>query len=196
MLQKWLYWDKILLYLKKESVTMNKKKNNPIGSMSLAALLSALSSTFIILGTALDILDITVCAICSVIVAISVIELGNRYSVLVYATSCVLSFFFITISSAWLYYVGFFGYYPILKKAMQKLPKWASKIISFALFNVAMVAIWFIFANLFLSADDTVGLYIALLVMGNIFFFAFDYVLDMFHIIYKHKLSKIFKSRK
>ena len=100
-----------------------------IKNISLSALFSALIVVLIMVGTFIELLDIMVAAICSFAVYIVQIEAGRKYSLLVYITSCVLSLIFTPLSSATLYFIGFFGYYLIVKDKMQKMNKYIRKLL-------------------------------------------------------------------
>ncbi len=154
---------------------------------------SALSVVLLFLGTMLDILDITVAAACSLISVMVIKEAGIRYTLFMYFASSVLTFLLMPSSSAVIYYISFFGYYPILSNRLSKLPKLFSKLLSFVIFNVIMVADFLLFTKIFGIAGEPFWMYIALIVTGNIFFAAYDYALPAFNFIYEKKLRKKFR---
>lgn len=165
--------------------------------MALSAIFTALCTSLIIVGGLLDIFDLTVCALCSFIIAAAICEIGGKYPTLIFFASAVLSFIFMPMSSAAFYYAGFFGYYPILRKIIiKRVKKPFSKILSILIFNGSMALILFLFTKLFISENDTALVYVSILIVGNIFFVCYDFLLDKFDIIYRYKIKKLFKPGK
>ncbi len=169
-------------------------KNN-IKKLSLAAILAALCTTLLIISGIIDILDMTAGAVCSLIIAASIYELGGKYPILIYAASSVLTFIFMPFSTSFIYFAFFFGYYPILRRCIVKIKRPVSKIISFVFFNGVIAAIFFIFKSIFASEGDTPALMIALLIAANIFFVCYEFILENFQILYLKKLRAIFNKR-
>ncbi|MBE6681456.1 MAG: hypothetical protein E7600_04125 [Ruminococcaceae bacterium] len=168
---------------------MRKETKN----ITLSALLSSLIVVLIVLGTFVELLDITVAAICSLIVFVIKIECGGKYPFLVFLTSSVLALIFVPMSTATLYFIGFFGYYPILKFVFKKMPKALRKIICVLIFNISMCILMFCFKTIFALQNEPWQIYVALLVTSNIFFICFDYLLDVFIFIYIKKIRPKFK---
>ena len=164
------------------------KKN--IRKTTVSSIFSALIVVLILLGSFIDILDITVAAICTLAVYIIQIEIGGKYPLLVYITSSILCLIFVPMTTATLYYVAFFGYYPILKKLMSKLPKIVRKAVCLLFFNMIMILLMILFRTVFALQNEPIELYAVLLISINIFFICFDYMLDLFYFIYIKKLKK------
>ena len=118
-------------------------------------------------------------AMAGLFIMAAVIEVGNKWALLSYISSAVLVLL-VAEPEAKLMYVGFLGYYPILKAVIEKLRKpvieWVLKIIAF---NIAVIIIYFIFSKMFtVSFDDfgvlgKYGVFITLGV-GNIVFVVYD----------------------
>lgn len=164
-----------------------------IKKISLSAIFSALIVVMILLGTFIDVLDITVAAICSLIVYIIQLETKGKYPFLVYLTASVLSLIFAPLSTATLYFIGFFGYYPIVKLLLIKRNKKIRKLICTAVFNLAMIILFLLFKAVFALQNEPPAMYIALLVTVNVFFLCFDYLHDVFAFIYFKKLRNKIK---
>ncbi len=163
---------------------MKKDRRNSIKKITLCSILSALAVVLIFLGSAVEMLDITVASVCSLIVYISMIECGKKYSFLVYWVASVLAFIFTSTTTTTLYFIAFFGYYPILKYYLRKLPKPLKKTICAVIFNVIMALLMLIFKAVFGLKGEPYYIYILLLLAENLFFFCFDYLLDVFYFIY------------
>lgn len=159
-----------------------------IKKIALSAIFSALIVVLILMGTFIELLDITVAAVCALTIYIVQIETKEKYPILVYITSSVLSLIFTPLSTATLYFVGFFGYYPILKQKLIKFKKQIRKLISILVFNVAMISLMLLFNAVFALQNEPAVMYVLLLITSNVFFFCFDYLLDVFTFIYIKKL--------
>ena len=164
-----------------------------INKISLSAIFSALIVVFMILGTIIEILDITTAALCSIIIFISQIEIKGKYPSLIYLTSSVLSLIFMPLSSATLYFIGFFGYYPIIRLLLSKYNKKLRKILCFVLFNISMVCMFLLFKALFALQNEPYSMYTLLLITINIFFLCFDYLFEYFAFIYFKKIRNKIK---
>ncbi len=164
-----------------------------IKKIALASILTSLSTVFIILGGFIDILDMTVAAICSLIIVISQIEIKGKYPFLIYITSSVLALIFMPLTTASLYYIAFFGYYPLIRLKTCCINKYISKTIHFVIFNVAMAAIMIMFKTLFALHNEPIYMYVILLVVSNVFFLCFDRILDVLAYVYIKKIRKNIK---
>lgn len=159
-----------------------------IKRITLSSIFSALIVVLILLGSFIDVLDITVAAICTLAIYIIQIEIGGKYPFLVYITSSILCLIFVPMTTATLYYVAFFGYYPVFKKKLAKLPKLLKKILCLVVFNGIMILLMLLFKTVFSLQNEPIELYVVLLISINIFFICFDHVLDLFYYIYMKKL--------
>ena len=106
-----------------------------------------------------------------------------------YFASAVLSFF-IADKVSWVLYVVFFGYYPIIKPALERIKnvflKWAVKLV---LFNLA--ACFCYFAERFVLGDLPGGILLAAVwLLGNIAFVLYDIAVSRIATFYYIKLHK------
>lgn len=155
-----------------------------IKKITLSSIFSSLIVVMILLGTFLEILDITIAAVCSLAVYIVHLEAGGKYPFLVYLTSSILCLIFIPLSSATLYFVGFFGYYPILRFFLKNKKKLFRKIVCFVVFNISTILLMLLFKAVFALQNEPASIYVLLIITSNVFFFCFDKLLDVFFVIY------------
>lgn len=157
-------------------------KKTEIKKTALASLLCALAVVISVIGCVFDMADLASVSAASVIVAISARELGGKYPYLIYAVISVLLFLLFPSATVTFYFILFFGYYPIIRAFLAKIPKLPRYILKFSIFNVAAVSIYFIMEKLLLSfdTDSEVWLVPALWIVSNIFFAVFDFAMDIF----------------
>jgi hypothetical protein len=116
--------------------------------LAVSAMLCALGVILLALGSLLQVLDISMAVIASLLVIFAVIELGGKYPYLVYAVTALLSMLLIPYRSAPLFYLCFMGYYPILKEKIEgrvsPVLGWVIKlaVLCVALAVSAAVALW------------------------------------------------------
>lgn len=94
--------------------------------ITMSAACIALGVLFMALGAFIEVLDLTVAAMCSCLMAFVFIEIGDKYAFGVWLGTSVLGFAFFTHSLVWVTYFLVFGIYPILKAYIEKLkrPLW------------------------------------------------------------------------
>lgn len=141
-------------------------------------------------------------AIAGLFIMVVVIEIDCKWAFGAYLASVFPIFMFAEIESKFMY-IGFLGFYPILKALLERKRKpvteWILKIICF---NVAVLLIYFVLSKTIgFSADDfgTLGQYgvAILLVLGNIAFVLYDIAVSRMATVYMNlihqKLKKIIK---
>lgn len=159
-----------------------------IKKITLSSIFSGLTVALIIVGSLFELLDLTCAAFGALTVYISMLEIKGKYPFLIYLTASVLSLILIPLSTATLYYVAFFGYYPILRYRLRKLKKVFSKLICFGLFNFTMILLYLLFKAAFALQNEPYVMYLVLLITANVFFLCFDFALDVFAYIYIKKI--------
>ena len=164
----------------------------------------ALGTLFMMLGTIIQSLDMTVAALSSLLVAIVYVEVGSPYTFLVWICTTLTTAVVYQGSAMWLMYFLLFGIYPIIKGYIERLPHPLWLPIKLLFGNVMMVLI-FLGSTLLLGIPmdtDFFGLpketvYIILLVLANLALLLYDrflVVLVRFYWIKLHPvLNKMFK---
>lgn len=167
-------------------------KRKEIKRTAISAILCAFSVVVLFIGTIFDMVDITSAAIASGAVAFSVLELGKKYPVLIFAVTSLLSLLLYPSSSASIFYIAFLGYYPIIKLYIEKIKGIFSVILKLVVFNGAFIAIFCIFKSLFLSqeAESSKVIIVLLIIFANIFFIVYDIALNVLITAYKRFFRK------
>lgn len=168
-------------------------KRNEIKKLALSAIICALSVVVIILGCVIDVIDLTACAVASGAVAFACIELRGKYPYLIYGVTSALALILFPGCTASIYYVIFMGYYPIIKRFLEKIPGIFCLIGKLAAFNAALGVIALLSKFLFISEEATTGtaLIVTIIIFANIFFVVFDMALTVITTAYlKHFRKK------
>ena len=164
------------------------------GKIALGGLLTALGVVLMFLTGLIPIGTYALPAIAGVLLIVAVIEIGAKWAWMIYAAVAVLSLLFAADKEAALLFVLFFGYYPVLKSFLERISNkvlsWISK---FAVFNVAVVACFFLAVNFLQLPEDSFtvfGIYLpwVFLILGNAVFLIYDIALSGLVSTYVEKL--------
>ena len=93
--------------------------------LTISAILTALGVVIMLLGAVIEVLDLSVGAIASLIVVFVFVEIGKPYHWLVWICTSLLTALIYPGSALWIEYLLIFGIYPILKSYIERLPKWS-----------------------------------------------------------------------
>lgn len=152
----------------------NKTKNTALcGSMT------ALSVVLMMLTTLIPVFMYVIPIVTGLLVLFTSDVSNKKWALGVYFATSFLSMLLLTDKEAALTYVLFFGYYPIIKDTIEKLPKLAAWILKIVLFNLAAVgigAIGFLIFGVSGEEYNEFGKYTVpiLLVMANVVFILYD----------------------
>ena len=169
--------------------------------LTFSAMMAALSAAFMLLSY-FPYLTYAIPAAASLFIMAVVIEIDKKWAILSFIASAVIVFLTAEIESK-LMFLGFLGYYPILKATVERIRKpvleWIIKILAF---NIAVVVIYFAFSGVLnVSARDfgvlgEYGIYI-ILILGNAVFAVYDIALSRLAMAYMYvmhpKVKKILK---
>ena len=164
------------------------------GKIALRGLQTALGVVLMFLTGLIPIATYALPAIAGVLLIVAVIEIGAKWAWMIYAAVAVLSLLFAADKEAALLFVLFYGYYPVLKSFLERISNkvlsWISK---FAVFNVAVVACFFLAVNFLQLPEDSFtvfGIYLpwVFLILGNAVFLIYDIALSGLVATYVEKL--------
>ena len=142
--------------------------------MAVCAMMTALSVVLMVLGAVLE-LGMSACPLFAGLCFVPIGQkYGRKYHIMLYVAAAILCFLLVPNIEENLVFAGFFGWYPILRPSLQKLPKVLGWICKAAIFNGIVIAIeWLVMTVL---VPEVMGgtVLMLLLVLGNILFVAYD----------------------
>lgn len=159
--------------------------------ITLSAMATALGAVIMLLGSVIETLDLTVCALASLLVVLIYLEIGSYYPWLVWICTTLTTALLYSGSLVWIEYFLVFGIFPLIKAYIEKLPKWSWLIVKLLYINAM---IWGIFcvAELLLGipffGEDTLVMKIVLYVLINVAFVAYDFFITVMVRFYYDKL--------
>ena len=174
---------------------------NATKKVTLSAVMAALAAV-IMLVSYFPYLTYAVPAVAGLCIMVIVMEINCKWAVLTYFTAAFLAFLFAEAESK-LMFIGFFGFYPIVKCLVEKINKpiieWLIKVI---IFNICVVSVYLLFSKIFMLSFEDMGTLakygeIILLVMANVVFVVYDIAVSRISWFYFEKfhakISRIFK---
>lgn len=164
--------------------------------ITLSAMTVALGTLFLILGGYFGVLDLSACAIASVLVAFVYIEIGSPYTWLVWICTSLTAFILFPEGIIWLEYFAFFGIYPILKAYIERLrrPFWLPIKLVYA--NAVLVCAIFICELVFMTpffVIDKLWAKAAIYAILNVAFVAYDIFVTVLVRFYLERLRHRFR---
>ena len=165
--------------------------------ITLSAMATALGAVIMLLGSVIEALDLTVCAMASLLVVFIYLEIGSYYPWLVWVCTTLTTALIYSGSLVWVEYFLIFGIFPLIKAYIEKLPKWSWLIVKLLYINAMIWAIFAVCELLlgipFFDAEGTT-MKIVLYVMINVAFVAYDFFITVMVRFYYDKLRPRFKS--
>ncbi len=175
---------------------------------AIGAMLAALS-VVILIPSALEIFVYALPATAGMLTMFAVVELDKKWATGIYFSTAIISLLLVPNKEAVVYYVAFFGYYPIIKAILEsKLPRFLEIILKFIVFNLAIVLAGVVLVKIFgMPYEDLLGIdgesafftkyaLPIMLGMGNAVFILFDIALtrivSAYLLVWQKKFHKLF----
>ena len=164
--------------------------------VTISAMMVALGTVFMIIGAAIEVLDLSVCALASLLVVFIYLEIGSYYPWLVWICTSLATALLYPGSIIWAEYALVFGIYPLVKSYIERLPKWSWIIVKLVYINAIIWALFLICEKLIgvpFFGEETLGMTIAVYVLMNVAFVAYDFFITVMVRFYYDKLRHRFK---
>lgn len=164
--------------------------------VSTGAIVTALAVVLLYISCAMPTMQLTVVAAAGILTAAVMIEAGTGLSVMVYVAVSLLSLLILPDKSSGVFYLFFFGHYPIVKYHLERVSNpvlcWAAKL---AAGNLCIAAVCLILHLFFPEWVFEYALWI-IWAMCNLVFVLFDVALTRLIVYYQYRIRpRIFRSR-
>lgn len=175
--------------------------------LTLGAVLAAMGVVMLTVGGLVEVLDLSMAALASFFCIFAVIEMGRGYPIMIYLATGMLAVLIMPQSlSGWIYLL-FFGYYPIVKEKLEKLPSTVAWILKLIVFNLAVtlyaVICYFLFFGelelLLLEFSTLFGMNTGAILVAviyailNVVFVIYDFALTKLITLYLVRLRRKFR---
>lgn len=123
--------------------------------LTLCAMLCALGVVLMLLGSLVEVLDLTAAALASMLCIYAVIELGGHYPWMLWLATSLLSLLLLPLKTPAIFYSLFLGYYPILKAKLESRGKLLCLVLKLLVFHAALLLIVLVFWAFFPAMLET-----------------------------------------
>ena len=180
---------------------MSQSAKTAIGGMTAAL------SVVLMLPTVMGLWTYALPAFAGILVMFTIVEIDKKWATGIFVAVSLLSLILLPNKEAAVFYLCFFGNYPIIKCLLEgaKIPRVVEYIIKFAVFNIEVLLAGFIMVKVFgmpmaelLGTEGETAFWVQYalpltLAMGNVTFILFDKLLTMMVTIYLVKWQKRFR---
>ena len=180
---------------------MSQSAKTAIGGMTAAL------SVVLMLPTVMGLWTYALPAFAGILIMLAVIELDKKWAAGIFAAVSILSLMLLPNKEAAVFYACFFGSYPIIKAVIEKrnIPRALEYIIKTVIFNASVLIASFVMLKLFgmpleefLGTEGESAWWVEYaipitLVIANITFIAFDYLLTVMVTVYLTRWQKRFR---
>ena len=157
-------------------------------------MLSALGVILLYVGSIIQVADLSMAVLASLLCVFAVIEYGKTAPWLVFGVTSVLSLVLLPQKTPAVVYTLFFGFYPILKERFEKFDRIRCIVFKELVFNAALIVILLAMKFLFLEFTDIpFMLYLIAIVLCEAVFLVYDFALTRLISLYVYKLRKRFR---
>lgn len=158
--------------------------------ISFSAILIALAFLILLLGNVAETVTFSVAAIASLCVIMALSELGYKYAIMVYAATSIIAFLLLPVKDPLLYFAGFFGYYPIVKKLVERINSKIVYVLKGAIFSCAYSIVAIIGIKVLIPEADVIKYVLIGFPILLIVFYVFDHALSKLIKYYENSLRK------
>ena len=180
-------------------------KKNLTKKITLSAILSALGVIFLMLGSIIDVLDLSSAVLAGFTIAVGVIEIGGKYPAVMYTVISLLSLLILPNKYPAVFFIFFGGFYPIFKAYLERFHYIIAWTVKFSMFNVFFVfmilTVRFLSEKNFLPPLENINflssfresLIFVGFVIANIVFLLYDIAMTKIITLYIVKIRKILR---
>ena len=166
--------------------------NNNVRQMTLAAVMAALQTVLLYLGSVVPSGRLALAALAGVLGAGIVMECGYPHALSAWVVVSFLGLLLLPQKGTAIVFAAFFGWYPMVKSLAERLKsriaEWAVKLLAF---NAALALCWVLLRWGFLADISLPNVWAGLLILGaEVIFVLFDFAYTGLIAMYERRLRK------
>ena len=166
--------------------------------LTVSAMATALGAALMALGAAVEVIDMALAALASLLIIIIIIEVGQPYPWLVWLSTSLITFLLSIFmeSTVWLMYFVF-GVFPIIKLYVEKLRRGFWLLLKLVYVNLCIIGLAFALELIFglpRFETDPLILKVGIYILSNVAFLMYDRLLTLASRIYFEKLRPRFRT--
>ena len=157
--------------------------------MATCSMMAALSVVLMVLGAILE-LGMYACPLFAGLCFIPIGQkYGRKYHITLYVASSILCFLMVPNMEENLMFAGLFGWYPIARPKLDKLPKGLRFVCKILIFNIVIIAVESLVMLVLVPEAMESFFLILLLVLANVTFVMYDFVIPKIEIIFLRAMN-------
>lgn len=166
-------------------------------------------SVVILIPSAVQVFVYTLPALAGMLTMFAVVEIDKKWAIGSYVATSLIGLLFVSNKEAVVYYVAFFGYYPVVKALLEsRMPRALEYILKFLTFNVAIILSGVVLVKVFgMPYNELMGIdgesafftkyaLPIMLGMGNVVFILYDValtrLLTAYVLVWQKRFRKLF----
>lgn len=169
--------------------------------LAFSSIMTALTIVCLYGSVALPTGRIALLAITSLCILITHAECGTKFSLLQFFSSALLGILLVPFKLQMILFVAFIGYYPIVKSYIERIGKtWLEWIVKILFFNAVLIIAYFILTNFLMTHmnlgvifDIVMSHLLSVVVLAEIVFILYDYMLSLLASYYVNVIQKRLK---
>ncbi|ADU26617.1 hypothetical protein [Ethanoligenens harbinense] len=167
--------------------------NKQARGVALGGMLTALSLVLLVLAGVLPMMQLVFPAVAGLLLVVVVLELHIKWAWGIFAAVTLLGLLLCPDKSVVVYYVFFFGHYPLLKNYIERLRSRAVQwLVKIPLFNACIILAYLAIAKLFGVPEDLLRYgYPFALALANAAFILYDIALSRLIVTYIYRVRKL-----
>lgn len=156
-------------------------KNSSASNVTKGGLLVALTLVILYAANFITFNTLFLLGLTSALIPLAIIISDVPTSIMVYGASAILSYVLIPDKTLWLLYTVVFGPYGVVKLFIERRRNTVLEIIlKLVYFNLVIAATFFLYKSFFMPNVELEYSIALVILVGNVAFFIFDYVLTVF----------------
>ena len=175
--------------------------NKNTKKIALSAILSAVGVVFLLIGSFLQVLDLSAAALAGFVVVLAVIEIRGKYPVLIYFSISLISLLILPYKLPAVFFIAFGGVYPLMKAQFERRHPAVSWVLKFSMFNsILWLLIFFVrflisreLINPGENLDFLKNFQIIVFLVANFTFLLYDIAMTKIINLYIIKVRKLLK---
>ena len=163
-------------------------------------MLAALGTALLSFGAFIEVADLTICAVASLLVVLVYIEIGSPYTWLVFLCTTLATALMFPGSLVWIEYLFVFGAWPILKGIVERLPRPFWLPLKLVFINAVIWVLFFLLELIFntpLFDSEYFIVKAALYILINLTFIVYDKFISimtrLYFLKYRERFKRFFK---
>ena len=175
---------------------MARNTQKQIKYLTVSAMLCALSVIILALGSVIEVVDLSVAVIASLLCVWAVIEMGGMYPWLIWIVTSTLGMILLPLKTPALFYAVAFGFYPMIKELAEKRTQFVAWIIKLVTFHACLALMFFglyLFFPAVLEGSMQPLILIGTYVLSLAVFIIYDIALSRLITLYVFKFRRRFR---